>query len=731
MNRIKSIIVLILSIFTISTVIAQNNNDNAAAIQLVTKNAAAIGLSTDQLKNYKVSSTYYDQTGGVRMVYLLQTYKSLPVYNQMLVLAFKGEKLVSNAGSFLDNMESKSNFQSPAASVTATDAVRTAITESKLAMPVTISMMNIVESNKKLDFGKMNIARENITAELMWVPIRTGIETTIKLAWEIQIAPLKQADFWNIRVDAVANKFIEKSNYTVFDELRSANGDLPGSGYQRQFLKPTPPIDLTNKMFSLKENSPSLVGTVNYLVIPYPAESPIHPGGTAAVRTNPWTLAGGNAVTLGWHNNGTLDFITSRGNNVHAHEDQAANNSNAGIMATSTTSPDPLNFNFPPNYAVAPTTALFQQFALTNLFYWNNINHDATYNYGFDEPSGNFQNSNLGRGGLGNDYVQADGQDGGGTNNANFATPPDGGQPRMQMFLWSPTRSVTTMTVNAPPVIAGPYTAVEGAFSTANLLQNVGPITNKQVVYYNDNAAATHEACVVPSNGGALAGKIALINRGNCTFVIKVKNAQDAGAVAVIMVNNVPGAPIVMGGADNTIIIPAVMISDVDGATIAGQLANNVFVTLSGTAAGTIQLDGDIDNGIVCHEFFHGVSNRLTGGPSNTSCLGNAEEGGEGWSDYNALMLTTDWSTALITDGVTKPRPMGNYAFGYPVTGPGIRSMPYCTDIAINSKVYLATLPAEVHDLGEVWCEVLWEMTWGLIQTNGISANMFNASGPN
>ena len=131
MNRIKSIIVLILSIFTISTVIAQNNNDNAAAIQLVTKNAAAIGLSTDQLKNYKVSSTYYDQTGGVRMVYLLQTYKSLPVYNQMLVLAFKGEKLVSNAGSFLDNMESKSNFQSPAASVTATDAVRTAITESK------------------------------------------------------------------------------------------------------------------------------------------------------------------------------------------------------------------------------------------------------------------------------------------------------------------------------------------------------------------------------------------------------------------------------------------------------------------------------------------------------------------------------------------------------------------------------------------------------------------------
>ena len=46
---------------------------------------------------------------------------------------------------------------------------------------------------------------------------------------------------------------------------------------------------------------------------------------------------------------------------------------------------------------------------------------------------------------------------------------------------------------------------------------------------------------------------------------MKVKNAQDAGAIAVIMVNNVAGSPIVMGGTDNTITIPAVMISDVDG----------------------------------------------------------------------------------------------------------------------------------------------------------------------
>src|ERR1700754_2367672 len=183
-------------------------------------------------------------------------------------------------------------------------------------------------------------------------------------------------------------------------------------------------------------------------------------------------------------------------------------------MAQTTTTPDPLNFPFAgqPDYTVAPTTASFQQFALTNLFYWNNLLHDMTYNYGFTEASRNFQNDNQGRGGAQGDYVIADGQDAGGTNNANMATPADGGRPRMQMYLWDPTRSATTLTINTPPVIAGNYTAVEGSFSTANLLATVGPKTG-QVVWYNDDAAGnTHYACNAPNNN--ITGKIALIMRG-------------------------------------------------------------------------------------------------------------------------------------------------------------------------------------------------------------------------
>ncbi len=64
--------------------------------------------------------------------------------------------------------------------------------------------------------------------------------------------------------------------------------------------------------------------------------------------------------------------------------------------------------------------------AITNLFYMNNMMHDIWYQYGFDEASGNFQENNYSNGGLVGDSVFADAQDGGGLNNANFGTPPDG-----------------------------------------------------------------------------------------------------------------------------------------------------------------------------------------------------------------------------------------------------------------------------------------------------------------
>ena len=77
-----------------------------------------------------------------------------------------------------------------------------------------------------------------------------------------------------------------------------------------------------------------------------------------------------------------------------------------------------------------------RQAAVTNLFYWSNVLHDWLYRLGFDEAAGNFQADNFGRGGFGGDAVLADAQDGSGFNNANFATPPDGSAPRLQIFLF-------------------------------------------------------------------------------------------------------------------------------------------------------------------------------------------------------------------------------------------------------------------------------------------------------
>ena len=91
-------------------------------------------------------------------------------------------------------------------------------------------------------------------------------------------------------------------------------------------------------------------------------------------------------------------------------------------------------FDFPADLTQEPTT--YRNAAVTNLFYLNNWIHDKLYSLGFTESAGNFQNNNFGRGGLGNDAVQADAQDGSGTNNANFSTPSDGSPGRMQMYIW-------------------------------------------------------------------------------------------------------------------------------------------------------------------------------------------------------------------------------------------------------------------------------------------------------
>ncbi len=704
--------------------------DKSAAMQLVSKNLNAAGISEQELDNLVVSNSYVNKLPGTDMVYLQQTYKSVPVLNHLLVLAFRNGVLVSKAGSLYKGFE-RSNLQLNATpSVSSETAVRTALAAKKLTP---VSGFTIVPKNSlKVDFGKAGVSEENITAELLWALVNNKME----LVWQVFLTPKKKPDYLLIRVDAHENQVIDEDNLTLYCNWgNSQNGNHNGHAHTENEQTnprfnvsnlPAPSNSQTTASLEYSPLSPAIVNSAAYKVIPFPKENPIVPGGAPALVNNPWDAAPGNATSLKWHSDGTTDYNYTRGNNTWAYHDRLNNNTpDISRSAPSTTPTDPLSFNYTPDFNVAPfQTAPVpnQQFNITNLFYWNNIIHDVVYQYGFDEVSGNFQANNQGRGGAGNDYVRAEAQDGSGTDNANFSTPPDGGAPRMQMFLWS---GPAQMVVNTPAAIAGTYTAIEGNLSTANKLSAVGPVT-EQVVYYNDNAAGTlHEACAAPAN--VITGKIALINRGTCAFTIKIKNAQDAGAVGVIMVNNIPGAPIIMGGTDNTITIPAVMVSQADGAIIAAQLANNVNATLS-----SLQFDGDVDNGIIIHEFTHGISSRLTGGPSSNTCLSSAEQMGEGWSDYYMLMLTQDWAGSNNNTGFTTPRTVGTYANGEAPSGDGIRNQKYSTNFAVNNLVYSASIPGTglQHSRGEIWCAVLWDMTWNIIQqTNSITANIYTATG--
>ena len=137
----------------------------------------------------------------------------------------------------------------------------------------------------------------------------------------------------------------------------------------------------------------------------------------------------------GWMGTSTV----TTGNNVEAYLDTNADNApdanNGTGLSNGHAFASDQNFTFPFSTTVDPRTQ--QAAVVTNLFYYNNFMHDFSYGLGFTETSGNFQTNNFGRGGTGNDSVRAEAQDGSGTNNANFATPPDGQRPRMQQYLFT------------------------------------------------------------------------------------------------------------------------------------------------------------------------------------------------------------------------------------------------------------------------------------------------------
>ncbi|MDQ2794883.1 MAG: extracellular metalloproteinase, partial [Bacteroidota bacterium] len=393
-------------------------------------------------------SSAYAEANGLEHIYVQQAHAGIPVYNHMATLAFARGRLATHTGKFVPAKLLAGLPTAPA--LNAAGAVNRAllhVAPTAAVVPVLLSEDGGPEARHT--FAGTGVARRDIVASLTWAVDEAGRP---HLAWNVNVEMLHSPDWWNVRVDAATGLILGQDNWTVEEKAADASTTAAGAARPQaktQLQPPPPPPSATSSSF---------------FVVGYPRENP----GTLGLQTetDPWLKAGAgnNATTHGWNFDGTTNYVTTRGNNVAAYDDSLKANA-PGRYATSSTPAPTLTFAFAYNAAAAPTTRANRNAATVNLFYWNNIIHDLTYQYGFTEAAGNFQADNLGRGGAGNDYVRAEAQDGSGTNNANFSTPDDGSSGRMQMFLWGAAPTAYNLQVSAPATVAGSYPAVEGSFS--------------------------------------------------------------------------------------------------------------------------------------------------------------------------------------------------------------------------------------------------------------------------
>lgn len=156
------------------------------------------------------------------------------------------------------------------------------------------------------------------------------------------------------------------------------------------------------------------------------------------------------ASEFGWHSTQHEFFKTTRGNNAVAQTNWE--NKSGDYLSLPRPYNERLNFSYP--YSLNETNyKAYANASVTQLFYTSNVYHDLLHRLGFDEKAGNFEFNNNGAGGLGNDFAWLHAQDGSGNNNANFATPPDGQNPRMRMYIWNGTNPYRDCSFEAGVVI--------------------------------------------------------------------------------------------------------------------------------------------------------------------------------------------------------------------------------------------------------------------------------------
>ncbi len=695
-----------LSLMHISSTFGQAMDVKTRAVNYVKEK---YGFDQKAIGDLKITKHYHTAHNGVEHVRLTQVKDGYEIFGTDINLAFLPDGSIMNVSHRLTIIDGK-NFSGQGKSIEAPGAIGIVAQSLGVASRSIPTYKGEMKAGMAL-YDKSDIAMQDIPVELGYQLTENG---EYHLAYRIQLHAANTGLMYQSLVDATTGKLISNKSLTSSCSF--------GEGY----LEPEKNCDDHITTNATVEMAP-VSAAAAYRVLPSTIESPNH--GAFQLISGSEDLT---ASPHGWHDTDGVDgpeFTITRGNNVHAFLDRDWSYSPDADLDGGAN----LLFDFPFNIDGEPVDN--KDIAVTNLFVRNNFMHDFTYAYGFDEQSGNFQAKNYSNVGTGNDYVKAMAQFGdsnpalcgtqvnGGTacqDNADFSTPIDGFNGQMRMFTWAQDNSSKYLDILAPIELSGKIQTGLAQFGPDITTAVTGPI-----VVMNDGSFDPTYGCTELIDDTEYEGKIVIVDRGLCDFSYKVYNAQEAGAIGVIICN-FDETVIGMAAGDNAaqVTIPSVFIAKSECSRIRVAAANGLVGSFEAPiSTGPVLRDGSIDNSIISHEFGHGISGRLTGDLSSAEASGM----GEGWSDFFALV-----TTANAGDTPAKKRGMGTYSIKEKTDGKGIRTYPYSTDMTIDPHTYDDIITeAAPHGIGSVWAVMLWDLYWNFSDAYGWDPDVIHGTGGN
>ena len=380
--------------------------------RFVEENAALFGHPGEALtRGVRVTREDVTAHNGMRSMVWQQEVDGVPVYQTILRASLtRNGELLTIGSHFLNDAEKATQLGAAdrsalVASPPVTEAKAVVLAAANLKETVDEAAVQPVSDPKGAERRRRLEAPglSDVNAGLAWLPVDAN---QLVLAWDVTLMSRRLGEMFRMLVDVKSGEVLVRTSLTC---------DLSDASYRVH-------ANATNRK-------------------PLDSPQPLSPGHATPQTTQPPVVARSlitlsalnpNASPDGWITDGGTKTY---GNNVDSHLDLGNTNPAFGVGPHATAANRV--FDFPMDLTQAPST--YRDAAVTSLFYLCNWYHDQLYDLGFTESAGNFQKDNFGRGGNGNDAVLADAQDGGGTNNANFSTPPDGSPGRMQMYLFSMT----------------------------------------------------------------------------------------------------------------------------------------------------------------------------------------------------------------------------------------------------------------------------------------------------